>query len=202
MLFQLLFSHADVGNLRVCVHDTWDAVVVNVPALAENVLNGGNAFLFGLMCQHLTFDGVSDSVDAWDLGLPVVVGVDNSSLVDGDPGLFELETSGEGVTSDRDQDDVGFKGLFLAIFAFDVNGAALFAVVGSVQDLSAQLEVDALLLEGALEGSADLLVKEAADSVLRVDDCDFGAQSLVDTSHLEADDATTDNDHPLRNFVK
>ena len=60
----------------------------------------------------------------------------------------------------------------------------------------------ACLPPSPLEGSADLLVKEAANSVLRVDNCDFSAQSLVDTSHLEADDATTDNDHPLRNFVK
>jgi hypothetical protein len=198
----LLFGKPDVGNLRVCVDDTWDAVVVNVTALAKNVLNGGDAFLFGFMCEHLTFDGVSDSVDAWNLGLPVVVGVDNSSVVDGDSGLFELKASGEGVTSNRDENDVGFKSLCLAIFALNVDGAALFAIVSSGQDLGAEFEVDTLLLEGALEGSADLLVKEATDSVLWVDDCDFGAQSLVDTSHLEADDATTDDDHLLRNFVK
>lgn len=127
----MLFGKPDVGNLRVCVDDTWDAVVVNVTALAKNVLNGGDAFLFGFMCEHLTFDGVSDSVDAWHLGLPVVVGVDNSSVVDGYSGLFELETSSEGVTSDRDKDDVGFKCLCLAIFTLDVDGAALFAVVCS-----------------------------------------------------------------------
>jgi hypothetical protein len=61
----------------------------------------------------------------------VVVGVDNSSIVDGDSGLFELKASGEGVTSNRDENDVGFKCLCLAIFTLDVDGAALFAVVCS-----------------------------------------------------------------------
>ena len=198
----MLLGKTDVRDLRVCVDDTWDAVIVNVTAFAENVLDSRDALLFGLMCEHLTFDGVSDSVDARHFGLPVVVGVDNSSVVGSHASLFELEASSEGVASDRDEDDVGFKSLLLAIFAFDVDGAALFAVVLTVKDFSAELKVDALLLEGALEGSSDLLVEEATDSVLRVDDCDFGAQSLVDTSHLEPDDATTDDDHFLWNLRK
>ena len=68
---RVLFGQADLRELGVRVDDARAGGVVHVPAPAGHRLDGGDAFLLGLVGEHEPADHVADRVDAGDVGLEV-----------------------------------------------------------------------------------------------------------------------------------
>jgi hypothetical protein len=65
----------------------------------------------------------------------VVVSVDLASLVCLETSLVKLKTLCEGVTTNRNEDNIGLELLLFTIFSFDIDNASLFSVVNTVKDL-------------------------------------------------------------------
>lgn len=108
-LLQFFFSLSYISNFRVGVDDTWDTIVVDVTAFSEDVLNSSDALLFSLMGEHLSLSSITDSVNARDLGLPVVVGNNLTTFVHLNTSVLEAETISKSMSADRDQAHIDFE---------------------------------------------------------------------------------------------
>lgn len=95
LLNELLLAEADVSDLGVRIDNTGDSIVVDVTAITDNVLDGGNTLLFSLMREHGTVNDVTNSVDMLMLGLPRLVNLDLAPLVGLEASLLKIETAGE-----------------------------------------------------------------------------------------------------------
>src|SRR5690606_11004578 len=126
--------------------------------------------------------------------LETAVDLDAAALVAGDAGLVQPEPVGEGPAAGGDQHGIGLDGLGLAaLHGLTGDGRAL-ALLRHGRDLSAELELEALLGRHALELLRDLSVHAAEDSVEIPDHRSPGAEARPDRAELEPDDATADDD--------
>ena len=75
-LFQLFFGLTDCRNFGMRVDHTWDHVIVHMAGLPGQNFSHGHAFVFGLMGQHWTCDGVANGIDARNGGRVINVGLD------------------------------------------------------------------------------------------------------------------------------
>ena len=78
-------------------------------------------------------------------------------------------------------------------------------LAGSItaDDLGAELEVHALLLQQLLSGLGDLSIHTGtADLVEEFDDSNLGAESGPDGTHLQTDDTAANDDHLLGNLLE
>ena len=114
-LFQLLFGLADVGYLGVCVDHARDDVVVHVTSLTGDGFSHSHAFVFGLVGKHGTRDGVTDCVDAFDVGRPVRIGFDLTALGHLDTNVTKTETISKRFAARGDENRIGFDRLFLVV---------------------------------------------------------------------------------------
>lgn len=201
LLNKLFFAEADVGDLGVSIDDTGDGVVVDMTTLADQVLDGGDTLLFGLMGEHGAVNDVTNSVDMRLLGLPRLVNFDLAPLVGLEAGLLKIETTSEWLSTDRQKHDISGH-LLVALRATERNGNTLLLVVDTASKSRVDLEVHALLLERLLELGGHLLVEEGADALSVLDDGNLGSETAVNGAHLEADNATTDDDHGLGNLLE
>ena len=171
--------------------------------LTEDVLNSGNSFLLGLMGKHSSSNGITNSVDVWYLGLPVVVDHNLTSVVGIESSLVELETTSESVASNRNEANITVKGSFSSVFGtLKVNLDSLVLVVDTVNDSSVEVELHSLLLETVLESLSDFSVKEWADSLSVLNDMDLRAESAVNGTEFGSNNSSSNNNHLLWNFLE
>ena len=114
--------------------------------------------------------------------------------------LVEAEALHVGAAANRDQHDVGFKRLCgAALRGLDRQRDAGARGIG-LGDLRAQLELQPLLGERALEELGDLVVDAGRDAVEELDHRHVAAETAPHRAQLEADDAGADHDEALRHF--
>lgn len=178
LLFEFLFGLADVGDLWVRVDDAWDGSIVDVASLAAKMLDGSDAFFLGLVGEHGSRNDISDGVDVWLAGLPVVVDVNLAPLVGSEAGLGQVETVGEWLPANTEKDDIGFQ-VLLSLRILNHEFDSLSFVILAADELGAAHELQSLFSEHFLEGSGHLLVKEWANALSELDDLNLGSKPLV-----------------------
>lgn len=196
-LLDLLLSLSNPSNLRVGVHDRGDGGVVNVAVTGGNVLSGSNSLLLGLVGQHGAESDVTNASDVGLVGSVLLVDDDSALVVLLDTGSLEVQALGVGSSANGNEQNVGIKGLLVALL--DVLDLDLDAVAlnGTGKHLGAKLELDTLLGEHLLGGLGDLVVHTSANGVLELDNSHLGAESGPDGAHLETNDTSSDDDHLL-----
>lgn len=164
--------------------------------LACNLLSCKNSLLLSLVGQHSTAHDVSNRHNARNVGLQVVVDDDSALFVDLHSSLFQSEFVSVGSAASGDQDVVGLQDLLLSSLHGLNSDFSVGAVVDSADDLVGSHDLDALLGEDLVEGFGDFLVEGGDDFVEVLHNDDVGAESLVDGSHFESDDSSSD-DHEI-----
>lgn len=106
---QLLLILSDPRDFRVCVHNGWDGIVVDVSVTGLQDFYGGNGLFFSLVRQHGAESGISDTLDTLDAGVELVVNDNSTSVVKLDTDFFQTEVLRDGSSTNRNQNDVGFK---------------------------------------------------------------------------------------------
>ena len=106
---EFLLSLTDPSDLGVSVNDGGDSVVVHVAVAGLDVLDGGDTFLFGFVGKHRSESDVTDTFDALDGSVELVIDNNTALRVDFDANLVETKTVGVGTTADRDENDISVK---------------------------------------------------------------------------------------------
>lgn len=184
------------------VDDGGDRVVVDVALLSSEELGNGDTLFFGLVRKHGSADDISDGEDVAVVGLEVGVGQDSVSVVELDSDLLGTETLSEWGSSGGDEDVSAFFGDGGSSSNGLVGDLCVISVVDDLGDLVGSVDLDSLLGEDSVEGLGDLSVSNGDDSVSVLDDGDLGSESLVDLSHLDSDDSSSDDDHGFRDLVE
>src|SRR6056297_4026668 len=197
LIFQGFFGLADIGDLGMGVDHTGDDAIFHMAMLTGQYAGDGHAFVLGLVGEHGPFNGVADGVDALDIGLPVVVGLDLATLCHFDPEAVETEAIDIGFAACGDEDHIGVKLVFavvLAQFVVDLGLGLerLDGLHGSAHD-----EFNALFFQDFLEVLLYLAIHAGGDRVEIFDHRHLRAEAGIDRAHLEPDDACTDHHHGL-----
>ncbi len=127
------------------------------------------------------------------------VGGDPSALGQFHAGLVEIQSRGERLAPDRDEDQVGLVGNR----ARGVAAGELDPLVGDFGrfDLRAELELHAQLLEIALQNFRRLGIEaDRGDAGQKFDHRNLRAQPAPDGAELQADRARADHEHRLGHF--
>ena len=136
------------------------------------------------------------------LVLRCAVDLDAAALVERDAGLGKAEPVGEG----RRPVAISTTSASIVSAAPPLTGSKVtrraLLGLGDAGDLGAELEVEALLGEHALELLGDLAVHAAEDRVEIFDHGDLGAEPRPDRAELEPDDAAADHDQGRRHLVQ
>ena len=112
--------------------------------------------------------------------------------------LVEAEPFDERPPADADQHDIGLHGLGRAAFGrLDASSVTPAPVVSALVTLRAQLELQPLLGERALELLGDLVVDARRDAVEELDHRHLRAEPPPHRAQLEPDDAGADHDQVL-----
>jgi hypothetical protein len=128
------------------------------------------------MGEHWSLNSVADSENVGYAGLPMIVNVNQATLVRCYVSVLETETAGESVSSNGDEANINFEfGRGTILGAFKVELYAVLSTVDTRGDLGAHLKLHTLLLEAVVESLSNLNVKEWADAV-----------GVLDYSHLGA----------------
>ena len=199
---QLLLGAPHRRHLRPGVDHGRDRLVVHVPGLPGDQLDDGDTFLLGLVRQHLAADDVADGEDAGDVGLEVVVDLDEAALGQLDAHRLEAEPVDVWPPADGDEDDVGLQCFGLtAVARLDGEGDAGIREPRP-GDLGAQAELQPLLLQDALHLLRHLAVHPRQHLVEELDDGDLGTEPPPHRAELDADVAAADDDHRLRHALQ
>ena len=170
--------------------------------LAGEGLDAGHTVLARLVREHGPVDHVADGIDAGHRGLEVAVDGNAAALGHLHADLVQAEALHEGAAADRNQDDVGFQRLGRAAFrGLDRQRHAGAGRLG-LGDLGAELELQPLLGERALEELGDLVVHAWRDAVEELDHRHVGAETAPHRAQFEADDAGADHDEALRHLAE
>lgn len=202
LCLELLLGGAHGSNLGASVDDAGHGIVVDVSCLTREDLSDSRAVVLSLVCKHGSLDDITSSVDGRDVGAEVVIDLNASSLVNSNAKLLEAETLGVRAASSGHKHNVGLDGLGVTTLA-GLHGH-LDAVVShlSASHLGLELEVDALLLEGALEGLNELSVHAGAEGVHELNNGDLRSEAGPNRGHFETNDTTTNDDHLLGDGLK
>ena len=141
-------------DLRVCVDDRRNGLVVDVTVAGLDNLDSGNTLLFGLVRQHGAKGGVTNALDALAGSVVLVVNDDAASLVLLNTNSLEVEALGHRSSADSDKNDVGVKLLLLTALGILNVEEHLAVLLLGVNNLGAHAELEALLLKHLLEGLA------------------------------------------------
>ena len=180
---QLLLGFADRGDLRERVDDARDDVVVHVARLSRQHLGDGDALVLGLVGEHRPAHHVADGVDAGHVGREVVVD-DDAAALGRDAGRFQAEAVRVGTPPRRDQHDIGEQVLARAARDRLEMHAAAALVLDHLGHLRRQMELEALLLQHALELLGDFPVHARQDAVEIFDHRHLGAEPRARPSRV------------------
>jgi len=201
--FEFFFCLTNTCDFWVCVDNWWNCIVVYVTTFTDDVFNGSNAFFFRFVSKHWASNYVTDCVDVGLRCLPCLVDVNQTSISGFETSFLKLESSSKSVTTDWNQSNVNFNRACSSISSVSqVDCNTILLPVDSIFDLSIQHEFHALLLKDVLEGFTNFNVQEWADPISVLDNSNFSSESLVNTSHFDSDDTSSNNTHSLWNFCQ
>lgn len=113
--------------------------------------NDQPTLLLGLVGKHGAKSNVTDALDTLDAGVKLVINDNPSLLVSFNTYRFEIETLGNGSSTNGDEHNVGLNGFLLAALGridLELDGVTL-PMAGN--NLSVELELEALFGEDSLE---------------------------------------------------
>lgn len=203
LLLELLLVLSDPSHLGVGVDDSGDGSVVDVSMTSLDDLDSSDTLLLGLVRKHGSESGVTNALDTLAGGVVLVIDNDASALVLLDSDSLEVETAGDGSSTNGNKDDIGIQlSLLAALSILDIERDLAVLLLG-VNDLGAHTELDALLLKGLLEALCDLTVDTGTtDGLQELDNLDLGTETAPDTAHLETDNTGTDDNHLLGDLLE
>jgi len=106
-LLQLVLGLAHPGDLRVCVHNGGDGVVVDVSVAASELLRHRDTLLLGLVCEHGSDHHVADREDVALVGLEVSVDLNATTLVNLHTNLLQVEKKEKKVSKKKKKEEKG-----------------------------------------------------------------------------------------------
>ncbi|MNK95770.1 hypothetical protein D3C87_1160240 [compost metagenome] len=106
--FQLLFGFANAGQFRPGVDHVGDQIVIDLPGLADDLLDTRHGFVFGLVCEHRPGCHVTDHPDAGGFGTMPLVG-EHAALVRGETHVLQPQALCIRSASDGHQHIIGFE---------------------------------------------------------------------------------------------
>ena len=193
LLLRARLGDADRCHLGLGVGHARDAVVVDRRRVeAGEPLGDHDALAEADVGELQGRDEVADGRDRRDVGLAVLVDLDEAALhLDAD--LLVAELLGHRAPAHGDEEHVGLERL--AVLQRD-----LHALLGALDagEPRPELEADLALAEGPLERLGRLLVLERHEVGQGLDDGDLGAEGLPDAGELAADDTAAQHDHRRR----
>lgn len=147
---QLFFGFPDVGNLWMRVDDARDHIIVDMPDLPGHVLSHGGTLVLakeqhmrtspiaalrsclGLVGKHWSRHTITNGVDARNIGLPVLVDLNEATFVHLDTERVQTETLRVRTSPDRHQHRLRLQRRFLATLdGLDFDCGAVAALVGA-----------------------------------------------------------------------
>ena len=197
LFLELLLGLADGGDLGVGVDHAGDDAVIHVTVLARDDASGGHALVLGLVGQHGTRDTVADGVDALDVGLPVVVGLDLAALGHLDAKAVEAQPVGERLAPRGNQHHVGIERFLAVVLAQLVGDLGLGFHRFDALNGGAHDGVQALFLEHLVEVLLHFAIHAGGDMVEIFHDRHLGPKAGIDRAQFQPDDAGADDDQFL-----
>ena len=192
-----------VSHLRVRVDDAWNRVIVHVAVRALDRLDGRDALLLRLVREHGPVDHVPDREHARDIRAELVVHGHAAHLILLHAQLREAEAGSKRAATRRDQHNVERLGSGrAALGGLSSQRNAARRVYLRLGDLRAQLELEALLREDALEHRPRLRVHTRRDAVQVFNDRHLGAQSPPHGPHFQPNHARADHGHLRRDGLE
>src|SRR3990167_8231693 len=189
---ELLLGAAHPRDLGAGVDDPGNGVEVDMPVLAGDALGHSHALFFGLVRQHGAPHHVTHSPDAGQVGTAISVHHDFAALAQLQAYSLGVQADGVGHAANRDDQlvHVHAHGFTLGVGVGHIH--ALLAGL-DVADLHAQLDLQALLVEGLLGFLGDLLVHGTQEGRQAFEHGHVGSQTAPDRAHLQADHARADH---------
>lgn len=198
VLLDLLLSAANPRNLGVGVDNRRDHVVVDVAMARLDNFRGSNALILGLVRKHRAKGRVTNALDALAGGVVLVIHNNTAAVVRLDTDSLEVEATGHRATANRKEHAVGLNLFGLAALDLLKVEHNLVRLTVNRRQLRAEAELDALLLERALERLGNLAIDaRATDRVLELDHGDVRAETAPHRAHLETNHTATHDNEAL-----
>ncbi|MNG12867.1 hypothetical protein D3C84_965040 [compost metagenome] len=105
---ELLFGLADAGQLRPGVNDVGDQVVIDLACLADDLLDTGHGFIFGLVREHRPRRDIADDPHACRFSAMTLVG-EHAAFIRGEANVLQPQPLGVRPAPDGDQHVIGFE---------------------------------------------------------------------------------------------
>mmetsp|Transcript_23619 Transcript_23619/g.41871 ORF Transcript_23619/g.41871 Transcript_23619/m.41871 type:complete len:299 (+) Transcript_23619:2259-3155(+) len=195
LLFQGFFGLAHVADLRMGVDHTGDHVIVHVAMMACDLVGGGHAFVLGLVREHRPFDYIANRVDTRDVRLPMGIHLDLTALRHLDPKRLKPQPVHVRFAPCGHQHHVRIDHVFALILAQFVVDFGLGLGRLDLLHCGPHGKADPLLFQDLLELALYFDIHAGGDGIKEFDHLDFRAQSFVDRTQLQPDDARADHDH-------
>jgi hypothetical protein len=185
-----LFGESGGGDLRLAVGAAWEAGDALRRAVAEHAVDRVDRLESGDVGQPGRPDDVAGREDALDGALVVVVHLHVAAL-EFELGAASEQALGVGGDADGGEQHVGLD-LHALVALDEVNFHAVFADA-EVFALGVHVNLDALLLEGAMHGLGGVLVLDREHVGQHLDESDLGAEGVEEVGELHADGAGADD---------
>lgn len=115
---ELLLVLSDPCNLRVGVNDRWDDTIVDVTMAGLDVFGRGNTLFLSFVSKHGAEGNVTDTSDALDSGIKLVVDDNATPVIELDANILEVKSLGIWSATNSDENDICVE-LCCAIFILD-----------------------------------------------------------------------------------
>ena len=107
---QLFFGLADAGQFGFGIDHVGDQVVIDLAGLANDLLDAGHGFVFGLVREHRAGGDITNHPDASGFGAVALVG-EHAAFVRGEADVFQPQALCIRSASDGHQHVIGFNRL-------------------------------------------------------------------------------------------
>ena len=202
--FRLFFGEADRRDFGIGV----DAVrnrdrIERRGFVAGDHFGGNDAFFHRFVSEQRCARDVADREHSRNLRATLRVDGEEAALVGCETGRGEVEFRGDGTAADGDERHLEFARFVFAAgelardHGFHAGGGLL-----ERRDLRGKRDLNALLLEDPAHRLGDLEVGSGQNLRQHFDHQHLRTETRVDGGKLEADDAATDDQQRLRNFVE
>ncbi|MNK78658.1 hypothetical protein D3C87_982990 [compost metagenome] len=198
---QLLLGFADAGQFRFGVDHVGNQLVVDLAGLADDLLDAGHGFILGLVREHRPGRHVANYPDTGGFGAMPLVG-EHAAFIRGEANVLQPQALCIRSASDGYQHIIGlqhFGGATCGGFDAELHAGSRGGGAGHFRT---QLEADALLAQGTLQGFACFAVDARTDPVEEFDHRHLRAQAPPHRAQLQPDHARADHHQMLWHFCQ
>ena len=163
----------------------------------------GNALVLGLVRQHWAGNHVANGVDAVNRALELAVDAHATALIERHADQIKAQPFGERLATDRDQRHVSIEQFHVAALGrFDPNLERTIGFLVDAGDLAREAELNALLLQHALELARHFAVHAGQDAVEEFHHGHLRPKTCPDRTQFKPDHAGADHQQLARHLVE